>query len=112
MTRSCCAFGCSNRDTKESRLKGIKFYRIPVGKEKRQKWLKAINRKDFDPPPDACICSVHFVGGTLAIHSVRGLGLIFYFVCTRECCLLVVCTKLCNVYKGMYTNIHVVVKIN
>ena len=70
MTRSCCAFGCSNRDTKENRLKGIKFYRIPVDKEKRLKWLRAINRQDFDPPSDACICSVHFVGGTLAIHFV------------------------------------------
>ena len=38
MTRSCCVFGCSNRDTKEKRLKGIKFYRIPGDKEKRQKW--------------------------------------------------------------------------
>ena len=64
MTRSCCAFGCSNRDTKENISKGIKFYRIPVAKEK---WLRAINHKDFDPPPDACICSAHFVGGTCII---------------------------------------------
>ena len=71
MTRSCCAFGCSNMDTKQSRLKGIKLYRIPVDKEKQKKWLKAVNRKHFDPPLDACICSVHFAGGMLAIHSVQ-----------------------------------------
>ena len=55
---------------KGNRLKGIKFYRIPVDKEKWLKWLKwlrAINRQDFDPPSDACICSVNFVGGRLAI---------------------------------------------
>ena len=64
MPTSCSAFGCTNRDTKETRGKGIKFYRIPVKKEKRQLWLSAINRpKDFDPPVGACICSEHFVGG-------------------------------------------------
>jgi len=26
-------------------------------------WLAAIGRKDFDPPSDAAICSVHFIGG-------------------------------------------------
>jgi len=63
MTRSCSAFGCTNRDTKDNRDKGLTFYRIPVKKEKRRLWLSAINRKDFDPPADACICSEHFVGG-------------------------------------------------
>ena len=63
MPRSCSAFGCTNRDTKETRDKGIKFHRIPVKKEKRRLWLSAINRIDFDPPEDACICSEHFIGG-------------------------------------------------
>ena len=63
MPRSCCAFGCTNQDTKETRDKRIKFYRIPVIKEKRALWLSAIKRKDFDPKVDDCICSEHFVGG-------------------------------------------------
>ena len=63
MVRSCSAVGCVNRDTKENRDKGIKFYRIPVNPERRRLWLAAIGRKDFDPPPDAVICSVHFIGG-------------------------------------------------
>ena len=63
MPRSCCAIGCTNRDTKENREKGIKFHRIPVIKDKRNLWLSAIKRKDFDPKEDDCICSEHFVGG-------------------------------------------------
>ena len=47
MVRSCSAFDCTNRDTKENREKGIKFYRIPLNPTKRALWLRAINRKDF-----------------------------------------------------------------
>ena len=65
MVRSCCAFGCTARDTQESRKKGILFYRIPHNEEKRLLWLTAIRRKNFDPPPDGAICSQHFVGGKL-----------------------------------------------
>ena len=76
MPRSCSAFGCTNRDTKETREKGIKFYRIPVDKEKRRIWLCAIKRKDFDPPADACICSEHFIGGTRTLGPIRYIGCI------------------------------------
>ena len=55
--------GCANRDTKETRAKGIKFYRIPVNLDKRRLWLAAMQRKDFNSSPDAAICSVHFIGG-------------------------------------------------
>ena len=61
MPRSCAVYGYKNKDTKQTRNEGIKFYRILIKKEKRRRWLSAINRKDFDPPPDACICSAHFV---------------------------------------------------
>ena len=63
MVRSCSAIGCTNRDTKENRSKGIKFYRIPVKPYKRRLWLAAMRRKDLNPPPDPAICSVHFTGG-------------------------------------------------
>ena len=39
MVRSCSEFGYSNRDTKESRRRGLKFYRIPVNV---RLWLSAI----------------------------------------------------------------------
>ena len=51
MVRSCAASGCTNRDTKENRIKGIAFYRIPLKKDKRLKsslkWLNALKRKDY-----------------------------------------------------------------
>ncbi len=48
MVNSCCAFGCTSRDTKENREAGIKFYKIPRTEPKRTLWLNAIKRKDFD----------------------------------------------------------------
>ena len=65
MVKSCSAFGCTNRDTKE---KSIKFYRIPVEPTKRRLWLNAINRKNFNPSPNATICSEHFVGGMFSVY--------------------------------------------
>ena len=42
MVRSCSTVGCANRDIKENRARGIRFYRIPVNLEKRRLWLAAI----------------------------------------------------------------------
>ena len=42
-------------------------------KEKRQLWLSAINRKDFDPPVGAYICSEHFVGGKSNLGPIQPL---------------------------------------
>ena len=53
MVRSCSAIGCANRVTKETQAKEIKFYRIPVNPDKHRLWLAAMQRKDFNPLPDA-----------------------------------------------------------
>ena len=50
----------SNRVYKQ---KHQRFYRIPIKQDKRRLWLAAIQRKDFNPPLDAVICSAHFIGG-------------------------------------------------
>jgi len=63
MPRSCSAYECNNADTTEARESGLRFYRIPVEPERRRVWLNALRRKDFDPKPDACICSKHFISG-------------------------------------------------
>ena len=63
IVRSCSAMGCANRDTKENRIKDIRFFRILVNYENWRLWLVAIGRKDFDPVPNAAVCSVHFIGG-------------------------------------------------
>ena len=53
MVRSCSAVGCANKDTKENRARGIRFYRISVNLEKpRRLWLAAIGTKDFDSSSD------------------------------------------------------------
>ena len=74
MVRSCAASGCTNRDTKESRTKGIAFYQIPLKKDKRLKWLNALKRKDYNPSSSAAICSTHFVGGKLPLMCMHAYG--------------------------------------
>ena len=67
ISRSCSAFGCINRDTKEARKNGLKFHRIPLNSNKL--WLNAIKRKDFDLPADACIWSILYqVRETLSLR--------------------------------------------
>ena len=66
MPDTCCAFGCSNRRSKESSLK---FYRIPSQKKKpelRKKWITAIRREKWTERQinNARICSAHFTTGT------------------------------------------------
>ena len=60
MVKSCCAVGCTNRYTKGA---GISFYRFPEHKERREKWIAAIGRKDWVPGEYTWICSQHFISG-------------------------------------------------
>ena len=55
MPKSCSAFGCTNRSTKETRAKGYQVLPYTSENEKRRLCLK-----DIDPPADAWICSEHF----------------------------------------------------
>ena len=68
MVPTCCA---PNRATKELKAseKGICFYRLPKGPIKTGLWLRAINRKDYNPGPNTYICSEHFVGGEWRISG-------------------------------------------
>ena len=58
MGKSCCAVGCTNRFSKGS---GISFYRFPTEAERRERWIAAVNRKDWAPTNYTWICSQHFV---------------------------------------------------
>ncbi|XP_050396778.1 THAP domain-containing protein 6-like [Patella vulgata] len=66
MVRSCCAIGCTNRDTPENRKKDITFHQIPNDPGQRKSWLIAINRLDLDgkhswePSSIQTLCSQHF----------------------------------------------------
>lgn len=60
MPKYCCAVGCSNVYRKGS---GIQFYRFPVDLERRNKWIAAVNRQNWNPTEYTWICSEHFVSG-------------------------------------------------
>ncbi|XP_055072743.2 uncharacterized protein [Misgurnus anguillicaudatus] len=61
MGKSCCAIGCKNRFAKNSK---ISFYRLPKNTERRNKWIAAIRRKNWNPVAETWICSSHFVSGS------------------------------------------------
>uniref|UniRef100_A0A8C9ZGZ3 THAP domain-containing protein 1 n=1 Tax=Sander lucioperca TaxID=283035 RepID=A0A8C9ZGZ3_SANLU len=59
MVISCCAVGCANRQGKAN----TSFYWIPFDVERRQRWVAAISRKDWQPSKYSRICSHHFLQG-------------------------------------------------
>lgn len=63
MVKACCVYNCRNRATAESKANNISFFRFPANKRKLQAWIKAVNRKDWEPTPYTAICSEHFVFG-------------------------------------------------
>ena len=59
MVKSCCAIGCYNKCSKG----GVSFYRFPTDKERRNNWVLAVKRKDWEPNEYTWLCSAHFIGG-------------------------------------------------
>ena len=60
MGKCCCAVGCSNKFFKGC---GLQFYRFPADTEKRNRWIAAVSRSNWQPTEYTWICSCHFVGG-------------------------------------------------
>ncbi|KAM9367033.1 THAP domain-containing protein 1-like [Symphorus nematophorus] len=60
MGKSCCAIKCTNRFDKDSELS---FHRVPKAKEKRGKWIAALQRDNLNPDTEAWVCGRHFVSG-------------------------------------------------
>ena len=56
--KSCCAVEGTNWFSKGS---GISFYRFPTEPERRERWMAAVNIKDWAPTNYTWICSKHFV---------------------------------------------------
>ncbi len=64
MPVACVAYGCTNRDEKAVRERGITFHKIPSDPDKKKKWLSAIRRKGWKPDTEKDyyrLCSEHFV---------------------------------------------------
>ena len=66
----CCAYGCTNRRTKENTH--LSFYRMPSTKtkanvERRAKWIAAIKRDKWTETQinNARLCSSHFTTGNI-----------------------------------------------
>ncbi|XP_041931062.1 ARL14 effector protein isoform X1 [Alosa sapidissima] len=54
----CSAGGCTNRFIKGSE---IRFYRFPISKPQlAEQWVRSLNRKNFVPTTNSCLCSEHF----------------------------------------------------
>ncbi|XP_025991382.1 THAP domain-containing protein 1 isoform X2 [Solenopsis invicta] len=65
----CIVFGCNNRVAKKNheqleneraKNKKFSFHVFPQNIEKRNKWLEAINLKNYTPPKTSAVCSAHF----------------------------------------------------
>ncbi|KAK5643813.1 hypothetical protein RI129_007658 [Pyrocoelia pectoralis] len=57
MVKSCVAFKCTNRYSKD---KSISFHRFPADKNLKSQWIRAIRRENFNPTKDSVICGKHF----------------------------------------------------
>ena len=63
MVKTCCVYSCRNRANPSAKSKNISFFRFPANKRKLQAWIKAVNRKDWEPNAHSHVCSEHFVSG-------------------------------------------------
>ena len=61
MVKSCCAVGCTKRSVKGC---GVSFYRFPADVSRRNSWITAINRKNWQPSEYSWLCSSHFISGS------------------------------------------------
>lgn len=73
MPDTCCAVGCTHR--REGVNKTLTFYNIPsrktpFEKKRREDWIQAIKRADwdrwsYDQISKAKICAAHFISGKI-----------------------------------------------
>ncbi|XP_022104600.1 uncharacterized protein LOC110986748 [Acanthaster planci] len=75
MPFSCSIRGCTTKQSKRSREKGLYLLTYPRGKKQRAAWIEATDRTDietggvWEPGPDARVCSRHFEGGWVSNNS-------------------------------------------
>ncbi|KYO21751.1 DNA transposase THAP9 [Alligator mississippiensis] len=75
MPKACSAINCPNRDTRESRARGLSFHSFPKAHELRKRWLLAVRRVEpgsrrlWVPGAGACLCSQHFAREEFELHG-------------------------------------------
>ncbi|XP_030757987.1 uncharacterized protein LOC115883722 [Sitophilus oryzae] len=55
---SCAACGCSQ--TKTTKDKGMTFHKFPKNEKIRKFWIEFVNRPNWTPAKQSCLCSSHF----------------------------------------------------
>uniref|UniRef100_A0A672IKK3 THAP-type domain-containing protein n=1 Tax=Salarias fasciatus TaxID=181472 RepID=A0A672IKK3_SALFA len=60
MPHHCSAWGCTNRQNKDCKLRGITFHRFPTNKFVRKQWEAALRREAFIATSYSRLCSEHF----------------------------------------------------
>ncbi|KAL4153523.1 hypothetical protein QTP88_001356 [Uroleucon formosanum] len=70
MVNYCTAFNC----TSSSDVRGdLSFHKFPLKeKERLQKWVHAVRRKDFKPTSSSTLCSLHFNKNDFYLAVVSG----------------------------------------
>ncbi|CAG9773624.1 unnamed protein product [Ceutorhynchus assimilis] len=59
MPRKCCVLGC--RSNYDGTSEKVSVFQFPIDKDLKDKWLEAINRKDYVPSKYAGVCQKHFI---------------------------------------------------
>jgi len=60
MVNKCSAVGCKSGYASNGDDSHVTFHTFPQDAELREKWIRAIPRKDFVPSTYSCLCSLHF----------------------------------------------------
>ncbi|GBN06109.1 hypothetical protein AVEN_99795-1 [Araneus ventricosus] len=55
---SCVAFNCTNRCSKK--IPGLTFHSFPKDETRRQLWVKAVRRENWESSKFSKLCSIHF----------------------------------------------------
>ncbi|XP_049925256.1 THAP domain-containing protein 6-like [Epinephelus moara] len=55
-----CAYGCNNRHTIDTRLRGITFHKFPKDENLRRQWEVVLRREGFTATESSKLCSEHF----------------------------------------------------
>ena len=71
MPAHCCAWGCSNRESSDSKANGLTFHYFPKDETRSEQWIKAIRRQDWRPSASSRICSEHFKESDYKGHTLE-----------------------------------------
>ena len=71
MPAHCCAWGCSNRESSDSKSKGLSFHYFPKNESSCDQWIKAVRRQDWKPSSSSRLCSEHFKESDFKGHTLE-----------------------------------------